>query len=359
MPRPAPRRPPPSWWGGRTPARGAVHGATDGWAAPLLVLAATAAAYGLSALVAGRAVLVGGEATGQRWRGMGDHRRCDAAALPDHRQHPQNRGAGRPGGLTVPTYVALGSSFASGPGIEPIIDASCSRSANNYPHLVAGQLGLDLVDVTAGGAAIPDVLTRPQALLAGGTVPPQVQAVAPDTDLVTVTAGGNDVDYLLTLMRCSHLAVPDAVPAAMRAFLGFPVAPAAVDAALDALPAKLAGLVSAVRTRAPRARVVLVDYLTVVPDRADSALPVSEQHRRLCAGIARRLEEATAVAAARAGAELVAASQISRDHAVGAAQPWVTGWEFGDVLTGGIWPYHPNAAGMRAVAGAVVERLTR
>ena len=257
------------------------------------------------------------------------------------------------------SYVALGSSFASGPGIEPVIDVGCSRSAGNYPHLVAGRLGLDLVDVTAGGAAIADVLTRSQTVLSGATVPPQIEAVGPDTDLVTVTAGGNDVDYLLTLIRSSYQVDPDGVPAAARQFFAGPVDPAAVDAGLASLPEKMAGLVAAVRERAPRARVVLVDYLTVVPEQAVPELPMSEEHRLLCADLGRRLEAATATAAAEAGAELLAASRISRDHAVGAAEPWVTGWEFGDMWAGGVSPYHPNAAGMRAVADALVAQLTR
>ena len=52
----------------------------------------------------------------------------------------------------MPTYVALGSSFASGPGIDPLLDARCGRSGSNYAHLVAERLGYDLVDVTCGGA---------------------------------------------------------------------------------------------------------------------------------------------------------------------------------------------------------------
>ena len=64
----------------------------------------------------------------------------------------------------------------------------------------------------------------------------------------------------------------------------------------------------------------------------------------------RRLEAATAAAARDTAADLVAAPQASRDHAVGSAEPWVTGWEFGDLLAGGVAPHHPNAAGMRAVA---------
>ena len=258
----------------------------------------------------------------------------------------------------MPVHVALGSSFAAGPGIEPILDPGCGRSGNNYAHLVAARLGYDLVDVTSGGATVADVLDRPQQLLTGGTVPPQVDAVGPDADLVTVTVGGNDVEYLLTLLRCSYRVDPAGAPASAAAYFGTPVDPSAVDTALAALPARLAGLVDAVRQRAPRARVVLVDYLTVVPDRAGAALPMSEEHRLLCAGIGRRLEAATAAAARGSGADLVAASLVSRDHAVGSAEPWVTGWEFGDLLAGGVAPYHPNAAGMRAVADLVVGSLT-
>jgi hypothetical protein len=176
----------------------------------------------------------------------------------------------------VPTDVALGRSFASGPGIEPIIDARCGRSGNNYAHLVAGRLGYDLIDVTCGGAAVDDLLTRPQALMSGGTVPPQIEAVVPDADLVTVTVGGNDIEYLLTLLRCSHRADPEGTPAEARAFFGTPFDPGAVEPGLAALPGKLAGLVAAVRDRAPGARVVLVDYLTVVPgDGAAAGVPLS------------------------------------------------------------------------------------
>jgi lysophospholipase L1-like esterase len=260
----------------------------------------------------------------------------------------------------VTTYVALGSSFAAGPGIEPILDPGCGRSGANYAHLVAERLGYDLVDVSSGGATMDDVLSRPQALLTGGTVPPQLEAVGPDTDLVTLTVGGNDVEYLLTLLRCSYKVAPGACPPGAGAFFGTPVDPAAVHGALAALPAKLADLLGAVRGRAPRARIVLVDYLTILPAATGcAALPMSDEDLRFCAGIGRRLEVATAETARACGADLVAASAISRDHTVCDPEPWVTGWEFGDLMAGGVGPYHPNAAGMRAVAELLVHHLTR
>jgi lysophospholipase L1-like esterase len=257
----------------------------------------------------------------------------------------------------LPIYVALGSSFASGPGIDPILDARCGRSGSNYAHLVAERLGYDLVDVTCGGATVDDVTSRPQALMIGGTVPPQLDSVSSDAELVTITVGGNDVEYMLTLGRCSYRVAPAAAPPGAGEFFGTPATPAAADAALAALPGKLAGLVSAVRDRAPRARVLLVDYLTVLPNGSCAALPMSEEDRRACLDLARGLEAATAEAARASGADLVAASAISRDHTVCDPEPWVTGWEFGDLLAGGVAPYHPNAAGMRAVADLVVHHL--
>lgn len=254
-------------------------------------------------------------------------------------------------------YVALGSSFASGPGIAPVLDARCGRSGANYAHLVAERLGYELVDATCGGATVDDVLCRSQALMLGGTVPPQLDSLVPDADVVTVTVGGNDVEYMRTLGSCSYRVAPEVAPPEAGEFLGTPATPAVTEAALAGLPGKLAGLVSAIRDRAPRARILLVDYLTVLPETGSAALPMSQDDLRSCVALGRRLEAATAEAARVSGAELVAASAISRDHTVCDPEPWVSGWEFGDVLAGGAPPYHPNAAGMMAVADLLAGLL--
>ncbi len=98
-------------------------------------------------------------------------------------------------------YVAMGSSFAAGPGLPPRAPGSprrAGRSARNYAHLVASALGLDLHDVTYSGATTGDIL-GPSA--AGQ--PAQLDAVTPATRLVTITAGGNDVGFVPRLTLAS------------------------------------------------------------------------------------------------------------------------------------------------------------
>ena len=55
-------------------------------------------------------------------------------------------------------YVAMGSSFAAGPGLPTRVPGSprrAGRSTGNYAHIVARALSLDLYDVTFSGATTP------------------------------------------------------------------------------------------------------------------------------------------------------------------------------------------------------------
>ena len=58
--------------------------------------------------------------------------------------------------------VSLGSSFAAGPGLEPIVNRPAMRSQHNYAHLVANQLGATLVDATVAGATTATILQKAQ-----------------------------------------------------------------------------------------------------------------------------------------------------------------------------------------------------
>ena len=103
-----------------------------------------------------------------------------------------------------------------------------------------------------------------------------------------------------------------------------------------------------VRDRAPDCRVLFVDYLTILPPEGTAAGPpppagIADWGRATAA----RLAATTRAAAEAAGAEYVAASAISADHHAWSAAPWTRRFHLS--LRGGA-PYHPNAAGMAAVA---------
>ena len=261
------------------------------------------------------------------------------------------------------TYVAMGSSFASGPGVtrpDETAPARCQRSADNYAHQVARKRKLRLVDVSCGGATTAHILGP------WGELPPQIDALTPETRLVTVTIGGNDVNYMVGLYMASCRATQQADRLPICRLLAANAsqlrgrAPAELtEQAWAKVEAGLEQIAGEVRRRAPKARLIFVDYFTVLPERGQCAqAPVSEEAATAARKTARRLAQTTAGVAARAGVEVLRVSELSRDHDVCANQPWVAGF----VPSGGaeeFAAYHPNLAGMTAVADALDRRLGR
>jgi lysophospholipase L1-like esterase len=248
-------------------------------------------------------------------------------------------------------YVALGSSMAAGPGIRPAAAGApfrSGRSAGNYAHLVAERLNLDLVDVTFSGATTAHVLADRQR-----RAQPQIEALDGSEELVTITIGGNDVGYVPLLMAASLPSVVRRLPpiaAGLRELFDRD----ARGKALNGIEAALDAVGAAVRQRSPRARVVFVDYLTLLPPVGEAAAPLSAEHADLGRVVAARLEEATAAAAQATGCELVRAGQASRNHHGWSRDPWAVA--AGLPLPWRPAPFHPNVAGMRAVAGLILKQ---
>ena len=120
--------------------------------------------------------------------------------------------------------------------------------------------------------------------------------------------------------------------------------------------ASLRSVGAEVRRRAPSARVVFVDYLTLLPPPGVPAPPYSDTDLETGRDIGATLEALTDAAAAETGCELVRASVASRDHHPWSDEPWTT--KYGWYLPGKVAPLHPNAAGMRAVAALIVAKLS-
>jgi lysophospholipase L1-like esterase len=250
-------------------------------------------------------------------------------------------------------YVAMGSSFAAGPGLPsraPSSPRRAGRSTGNYAHLVARALGLDLHDVTYSGATTGDIL-RPSA--AGQ--PAQLDAVTSETRLVTITAGGNDIGYLPRLTLAS-LPWPLRVLPPVTARVSALGEENATDERFGQLERNLAAIAGRLHDRAPACRVLIVSYLSILP--ADGPAPPPPPPADITAwgrAIAARLAGTTHAAAATAGWTYIAASAASADHHAWSTAPWTRRFHLS--LRGGA-PYHPNAAGMAAVAELVLATLT-
>jgi len=245
-------------------------------------------------------------------------------------------------------YVALGSSMAAGPGLRPRAPGAprrAGRSAVNYPHLVAQSLGLDLVDVTYSGATTAHVLTEPQ-----NGAPPQISALDGSETLVTMTIGGNDVGYVPLLMAACLPRPVRRLPL-IGSRLATLLDPVEREHALAQAADSLRAVGRAVRQRSPRARVLFVDYLTLLPPDGVGAPPMSPAHADLGRAVADGLERITAAAAAETGCEVVGAAAASREHHAWSSDPWTTGFVW--PVPGRPAPLHPNAAGMRAVAALI------
>ena len=243
---------------------------------------------------------------------------------------------------STPQYVALGSSYAAGPGITPTVPDSpprCARSAENYAHVLAQHRGLSLVDATCSGATTVDVLRGGQFGL-----PAQLDAVTSQTELITVTIGGNDVYFMANLiaMSCGQPG-------------GCPIHPDAdVNARFANLADSLKQIVAVARQRNPKVRVVFVNYFTVLPEQGTCALVgLSVEQADHVRGVAARLADITRKVAQESHADLLDLGSLSRAHNACSSDPWVLGAH--PPQGASIPPFHPNREAMRAVGDALTK----
>lgn len=249
-------------------------------------------------------------------------------------------------------YVALGDSYTAAPLVPEVIPAGgCIRSTQNYPHLIAAALGVtDFADVSCSGADTPDMWA---SQLAG--IPPQLDAVTADTDLVTVSIGGNDFSVFGTLVAyCPTLRASDPTgdPCrdAMRAD-GRDRLLAAVHETRD----RIVAVLQEVRRRAPQARIVAVGYPQIAPrdGTCPDRLPLADGDVAYAVQVNQRLTQALRQAAARTGADYVDVWRASQGHDVCSADPWINGQYFSPVAA----PYHPFASEQAAVAQLVLDEI--
>ncbi|WP_053649794.1 SGNH/GDSL hydrolase family protein [Streptomyces sp. XY431] len=270
-------------------------------------------------------------------------------------------------------YVALGDSYTAGLKISPQQVAEpkgCSRSAVNYPSLVAQALGLAgerFHDVSCSGARTGD-LTGAQST-DGGVNPPQLDALTPATRLVTLGIGGNDAGFMEVVGQCAKENLVDALKGLVGS--GRAAAPcrdsyAAADGGdqvqrkVDSAGERLGETLKEVKRRSPQARVYVVGYPALLPADPASCVPVLgstvaggdlgflvEKEQQLNAMLKRRAEAAGAVFVDLTG------PSAGHDMCAGETARWVEP----PFPTQGLAAIHPNAKGQEGAAAAVLKAL--
>ena len=87
-------------------------------------------------------------------------------------------------------YIALGDSYAAGLGAGPYLD-DCYRSENTYSELAAHKKTIKLVaNAACSGKTTQDVVNT------------QLRQLNKATELVTITAGGNNLRFAEILAYC-------------------------------------------------------------------------------------------------------------------------------------------------------------
>jgi lysophospholipase L1-like esterase len=148
--------------------------------------------------------------------------------------------AASPASAATVNYVALGDSYSSGTGAGSYdLDSGCQRSSNAYPaKWASAHAPSSFKFVACSGATTSDVLNN------------QVSALSSSTTLVSITIGGNDAGFASVMQTCVIGSDSDCVNAVNNA----------KNIATTQLPGRLSNLFSTIKSKAPNAHVVVLDY---------------------------------------------------------------------------------------------------
>lgn len=241
------------------------------------------------------------------------------------------------------TYVALGDSFASMGSEANVADNDfCARSSDNYPGQFALLSNAMLTDVTCQGAVTSDITQNrdtPQ-----GPIPAQVEALNEDTDVVTLTIGGNDINFG-ALAFCAN------TPGDCESQLA-----ADTETSLAALPGKLDGVYAAIAQRAPHARIITTGYLPLVSNTANCDVPtdITPADHMWFDSVSNQVNEVVQQAAQRHGATFVMPDNAN-EHT--ACEPAPERWTSFDGAETGSFAMHPTGLGQTAMAKAIEKQI--
>lgn len=228
-------------------------------------------------------------------------------------------------------YVALGDSFAAGQGAGSYLD-ECYRSSLSYPADAVEKKSVRLAINAACQGSTTEVV-----------VATQLERLNKSIAVVTITAGGNNLDTTGLLALCT---TPGQEAACLQGLQARSIALAQAQTGSGPLFQGLVTMINAVKAKAPDARV----YVTGYPLLFHSPEPGSLQEtvNGLTLGLNAVIEGA-AGADGPAGAQYVDVAGAFLGHGIGSTDPWINYNPFAP----GPDDFHPNAAGYRAYHAAL------
>jgi lysophospholipase L1-like esterase len=219
-------------------------------------------------------------------------------------------------------YVALGDSYASGVGSGSYISSSgsCERSTNAFSALwAAAHAPAAYTSVACSGATTATVLSS------------QLSALSAATTLVSVVIGGNDVGFATIMETCALQGTTDCVNAVNTA----------EAAAQNTLPGRLDAVYAQIRSHAPNARVVVLDYPVFYQLGTFCVGLSATSHAKLDEGI-NILDGVVSSAAARHGFVFGDVRSVWVGHQLcSTGTKWLHALNISDITES----YHPTAAG--------------
>ncbi len=216
-----------------------------------------------------------------------------------------------------------------------------------YPPRLARALNLTLVDMTCSGSVTRHVLTGGQFFQDA-----QIRTLGPNTRLVTLTVGGNDVGFVRDLYLSAARKSDSVTGTLIRQFWSGP--PEIDQRNYAKLESELTSLLHTIRTRSPAATVVVATYPTVLPAHGTCPqLRLSNAEAALMRQVESKLATVTRKAARNGGAKIVDMNALGAKHHACSKSPWTKGW---GPIAGS--PFHPTLAGAQATADAITAAIT-
>ena len=236
---------------------------------------------------------------------------------------------------------------------EPL---GCLRSTRSYPVLVARALHdqRGLTDAACTGAGWSAMTTTEHTSTKDN--PPQLTALTPGTQLVMLTLGGDDLGFMNNLKLCMKLSwtKPWGSPCQQHFTTGGTDQLAALVAAEGP---HITTALTQVHAKAPNAKVVLVGYPDMFPQRGSCwpVVPITAGDIAYLRGIEVRLNavlRASAQATATTFIDAYTAS-IGHDFCADGDARYVEGLVPGSLTA----PFHLNARGHSAVAALILAAV--